>query len=512
MSKKFNITNILFWIIFSIAFFSRFVYLGNIPCGVNRDEAFAGYEAWSMLKYGIDSWGYTNPVYFISWGSGMNVFYSHFLRLFFIFLDAKTWVLRLPQAILGVLSCYIFYRSIKICYNKNIALIAFFIIAITPWHIVQSRWGLESSACTFGMLTGFFFYLKSLKKIKYLYLSVLFYVFSLYSYAVTWIPVFFIILFYMGYLLFINKKNYLHILGALSLLFILTIPLMIFLLVNYGLVDEINGRYISIPRLIYWRSSEWGYNNLAIKLSALYSIFIKPTDFFIFSYIPKFGLFYPLSLFFIFLGIFNLLKKLYTDLKHNKTSYNLPIAIWLFVGIFYGVGLFPSSTRLNFLYFPLVWLIVLGVSFIPKKIVILPIIFFYSCYFIYFCNEYFNNYNKLAEREFSIGLDNALEFANKKRELKKYNIIITDGYFIYPKVLWFQKIPVNDYIRSNIWRNFPNSYLESDGFLHYRFRDGIDMKNISNSAIYITEKSNKYFFYNFNITEFGRYIVAIPKY
>ena len=107
-----------------------------------------------------------------------SIFYSYFIFIFWFytwyiisfnsfiitpyFLDAKTWVLRLPQAILGVLSCYIFYRSLKICYNKNTALIGFLIITIIPWHIVQSRWGLESSAWTFGMLTGFYFYLKAL--------------------------------------------------------------------------------------------------------------------------------------------------------------------------------------------------------------------------------------------------------------------------------------------------------------------------------------------------------------
>ena len=33
----------------------------------------------------------------------------------------------------------------------------------------------------------------------------------------------------------------------------------------------------------------------------------------------------------------------------------------------------------------------------------------------------------------------------------------------------------------------------------------------ANDCIYITKKINKNFFSNFEITEFGRYIVAIPK-
>lgn len=39
-----------------VALFSRSVLLGKIPCGVHADEAYAGYEAYSLLKYGTDSW------------------------------------------------------------------------------------------------------------------------------------------------------------------------------------------------------------------------------------------------------------------------------------------------------------------------------------------------------------------------------------------------------------------------------------------------------------------------
>ena len=49
----------------------RLWQLGGMPCGLNQDEAYAGYEAYSMLTYGVDSWGYTNPCYFISWGRRM---------------------------------------------------------------------------------------------------------------------------------------------------------------------------------------------------------------------------------------------------------------------------------------------------------------------------------------------------------------------------------------------------------------------------------------------------------
>ena len=55
----------------------RVLYLTGYPAGVNADEAYAGYEAYALLNNGTDSHGYSYPVYFISWGNGMNVLYSY---------------------------------------------------------------------------------------------------------------------------------------------------------------------------------------------------------------------------------------------------------------------------------------------------------------------------------------------------------------------------------------------------------------------------------------------------
>ena len=54
----------------------RLIGIGTYPGGLHVDEAFAGYEAWSLLNYGTDSWGYHNPVYLTVWGSGMSVLNS----------------------------------------------------------------------------------------------------------------------------------------------------------------------------------------------------------------------------------------------------------------------------------------------------------------------------------------------------------------------------------------------------------------------------------------------------
>ena len=70
-----------FWILFSVflllGIFIRVWRFGTVPGGINQDEAFAGYEACSLLNYGVDSAGYRSPCNIVSWGSGMNVLESY---------------------------------------------------------------------------------------------------------------------------------------------------------------------------------------------------------------------------------------------------------------------------------------------------------------------------------------------------------------------------------------------------------------------------------------------------
>lgn len=54
----------------AIGILVRMAAFGSAPAGFNQDEAFAGYETWSLLTYGVDSWGYPWPCYFVSWGVG----------------------------------------------------------------------------------------------------------------------------------------------------------------------------------------------------------------------------------------------------------------------------------------------------------------------------------------------------------------------------------------------------------------------------------------------------------
>ena len=79
IKMKYRVTIIM---ILMLAVASRAIGIGVYPVGIHADEAYAGYEAYSMLMDGIDSWGYHNPVYLTVWGSGMSVLASLFMMPF----------------------------------------------------------------------------------------------------------------------------------------------------------------------------------------------------------------------------------------------------------------------------------------------------------------------------------------------------------------------------------------------------------------------------------------------
>ena len=83
----------------------RLVWLGDVPLGLNQDEASIGYEAWALLEHGVDRHGYRYPVHFIAWGSGQNALYAYLAMPFIEFLGLNVVAVRLPQALLGWPRC-----------------------------------------------------------------------------------------------------------------------------------------------------------------------------------------------------------------------------------------------------------------------------------------------------------------------------------------------------------------------------------------------------------------------
>ena len=117
----------------------RLAALGALPFGLNQDEASAGYEAFALLRSGIDRCGKSWPVLFVSWGSGQNVLMSYLAMPFIALLGLNEWTLRLPNAISGCLTLLVFWRLARRAGGRRVGLLALFVLAANPWHIMINR-------------------------------------------------------------------------------------------------------------------------------------------------------------------------------------------------------------------------------------------------------------------------------------------------------------------------------------------------------------------------------------
>ena len=95
-----------------------------MPNALNVDEASSGYDAFSILKYGIDRGGNPFPIALYAWGSGQSALYSYMMIPFILIGGLTVYTMRLPMALIGIATLYMIYYLIKNIFdNKKIALI-----------------------------------------------------------------------------------------------------------------------------------------------------------------------------------------------------------------------------------------------------------------------------------------------------------------------------------------------------------------------------------------------------
>ncbi len=137
--------------------FLRMWNLTGLPDGLQQDEASIGYEAFCLANYGIDRNGYHWPVYPITWGSGGGspiMIYLNVLttKLF----GSRIWSIRIVPAFLGVMTLLLFFLLLKKSFGRRTALTGLAVLALTPWHIILSRWSLDSNTMPFWQMLALY--------------------------------------------------------------------------------------------------------------------------------------------------------------------------------------------------------------------------------------------------------------------------------------------------------------------------------------------------------------------
>jgi 4-amino-4-deoxy-L-arabinose transferase-like glycosyltransferase len=153
-SRKWH--SVLLWATLILGAVLRLAALGTVPGGLNSDEASSGVEALSVLQTGADLWGNRLPVWFPAWGSGMNALYTYIAVPVIWLFGLSTVTLRAVGAVFGILTLPVAYAATRLHFGRDTALVTTFLLAVLPWHVMASRWALDSNLAPLFFTLGLY--------------------------------------------------------------------------------------------------------------------------------------------------------------------------------------------------------------------------------------------------------------------------------------------------------------------------------------------------------------------
>ena len=346
----------------------RLALPGAFPPGLNQDEASTGYDAWALLTAGTDRNGDAWPVLFSSWGSGQNALYAYLLLPFYLLFGRSVAVLRLPAAILGVLSLWLFRRLMRRSMGPAAGLCALGLLAVCPWHVLISRWALESNLLPFCLLLGTCLLDRALRdRPGCLIPAAGVLALGLYAYgtAFFFLPVYLI----LGCVLLFNRRFPLRLfIPALALFLLLALPIALCQLRNALGLESVRILGMTLPRLTETRQAAAASFSLR-HLRELGRLLWTQSDGLPWNSAGPFGLLWGkpgLLLAAIGLG-FTLVRCVRRQADAAEFLCLFALASCLFSALFIQINV----NRINILFLPLVWLQAAGLrgllGLLPEK-------------------------------------------------------------------------------------------------------------------------------------------------
>ncbi len=418
-----NKTKILFTAILIIAIFVRIYKVQEIPHGLNVDEAGMAYDAYCLANYGTDRYLNHLPVYLINFGGGQSALYAYITSILIKIMGFSIFTIRLPAIVLGILAIIACYFMTKDKLGERFALAFMALIAICPWHIMSSRWGLDCNLLAPMSIISIFLLSKAKNTIGYITAGISFGL-TLYTYALSYIILPIFLALSIIYMLYTKKIKFKNVVIMGVPIFIFAIPLMLMLLVNNGIIEQIDS-FITIPKLFSYRGTEIKLSLVRNNISFLKTMFTNDT--LVYNALPEYGTIYLFAIFLSIFGFFVEINNLVRNIRNKKFEIN-SIILFLFIA---GITCMliiddPNISKANVVFIPLLFFVTTTIQHIYRnyKTFFYIIIILYAINFISFSNFYFKKYEIKYEYQpcFERDLTDALNYVEDKFE--KNNIYI----------------------------------------------------------------------------------------
>ncbi|MGI9044266.1 MAG: ArnT family glycosyltransferase [Gemmatimonadaceae bacterium] len=418
------VVTILFCVIMAIGILARVWDFNSVPPGLSQDEASSGVDAMSLHRFGLSRNGMSFPVHFVSWGSGQNALYAYLLIPFIAIGGLTPAMVRVPMLLTGILALPLMFVVARRMVDARFGLLAMFLLAISPWHILLSRWGLESNLLPFVFLAGFASTVLSRKDNQWFVAACLFFGLSLYAYGTAYVAVPVFLLLAIPILLRTGRLSLRSLSWGIATIGIVGLPIVLFVLINSFDLSTIRLGPLTIPRLPAESRYEtlgaiFGTNPLAAfwgNFRTVFSILLRQTDQLPWNIVEPYGYFYRWTFPIAVAG-----AALILPLRRGRRIHpdRMLLLCWLAAAIAVGLLQPVNINRMNIFFIPLLLFTAFAIWFASERwrlVIPLSTVAFLAA-FAFFTREFHGDrHRERAERAFFAGLLPAIEFARSSAD------------------------------------------------------------------------------------------------
>lgn len=458
LNNKETIKKVIILLIFAIAIIIRIIKWPLIMEEINCDEAMTAINAKAISETGCDMYGTSFPVYFEAWlVGGQSALLTYLMSTSIKIFGFSIMSIRLPLLIISIISIFIFDKLVKIIFEDNyeIRVIMLLILALNPWHIMQSSWALDCNLFPHFMLYAIYFLIKGVKQNKkYLYISIVLFGITLYTYGIALYatPVFLVISYL--YLLKNKKIKISDAIISVLIFIIISCPVILMSVINLLGLPTVKIGNITIQKFEYFKRTEdmllfsQDFPKTLIKniLTTIKLILINE-DGLSWNAIHGVGTIYIGSIIF---AIVALIQIIVSKKQKNDSGISI-ITIWFITSIIIGMLINNVNiNRLNIIWYPIIFLVGYGIYIILKKckfnkLLLCTIVTIYFIYFAFFIEKFYStDYNRCYT--WSNGLIDTVRQAEKisnKEEIYIQDSIINNDrnrvFLIYETIKDYQK-------------------------------------------------------------------------
>ncbi len=534
VTPRFRYSNLLYWsisgLLLLLGCLLRLWNLIGLPYGLQQDEASIGYEAFCLANYGIDRNGYHWPVYPITWGSGGGSPLMIYLNVITTkIFGSNVWSIRIVPAFLGCATLVLFFALLYRSGRKSSAIIGLVLLALTPWHIILSRWSLDSNTMPFfELLTILLLYIGSLRQ------STVWYVASciagavcLYDYgsATVVIPLF--LLLACIFLLRRGLLNISQLIKCIVAFLIVVMPLALFYAINFLGLPEIHLSWISFPKFsathatAFTSISPASVFNSIKDLLLILSFGVPNED--LWNAMPEYSALYVFMFPLIILGIGIAVKQL----KYQELHTNAKVILHFFMlamflsSILFAFFIHQDINRMVLIFIPAIYFEVIGIQWLLDKnrLMTVSVLILYLVGFASFGKDYYGGYyNTYAQSVFMPGYREAMAYADGKAKASKDPEVTvystyTDVASPFMITLYATKYDPYDFIESTVYKDLESDFHVANAFGNFVFGlpdDDLTSTDYDGDIFVVTKEEAELFesgSNDYSFTSFGNFMV-----